>query len=75
MNVSSTGSGGYESLPVSAVDRSGSAAQCDARVSIDLIRDDYEGPIPHPFPCRLPEGHQPERPHEALVTWFSGEDD
>jgi hypothetical protein len=42
-------------------------------VSVDLIRDDFEGPIPHPFQCLKRAGH--EGTHLARVTWFGGEDD
>lgn len=48
------------------------ATGCPAHVDIDLIRDDYEGPIPHAFSCDLPIGH--EMPHSATVTWLDGEE-
>lgn len=55
-----------------------SGSPCSAAMSVDLCRDDMEGPVPHAFPCRLRDGHEEngpdQRPHEALVTWWSPED-
>ncbi len=44
---------------------------CPQRIDVELVRDDYEGPIPHWFGCDLPEGH--DGPHSATVTWLDGE--
>jgi hypothetical protein len=46
--------------------------RCAATVSVDLVRDDYEGPIPHSFPCLKRAGH--DETHLAHVTWLDGED-
>jgi hypothetical protein len=45
---------------------------CAVTITVDLIRDDYEGPIPHSFPCLKRAGH--DEPHLAHVTWLDGED-
>lgn len=46
---------------------------CSAHVDVDLISDDYEGPVPHAFQCQHQQGH--DGPHAALVTWLDGEGD
>lgn len=56
----------------STQDAAASTADCPAHVDVDLIRDDYEGPIPHAFGCDLPAGH--DGVHSATVTWLDGEE-
>lgn len=48
-------------------------SRCSSTITVPLVLDDYDGPTPHEFPCRLEAGHFEE--HEAVVVWLDGEED